>query len=131
MDMGRRWWVGPGLGWPGRLGWAGPLNFYLVGRGPARPGPSIFQRVGRGPARPSPSHFQKFTARPGPARPIIFSNVSARPDPAHHMAPRPMKHGLYMDRPDNYVGRPVDLTGRPMCCSVPKRECTHYAGVNF
>ena len=46
-----------------------------------------------------------------------------------------MKHGLYMGRPDNYVGRPVDLTGRPMgrpmCCSVPKRACTHYADVNF
>ena len=59
--------------------------------------------------------------RPGPAHHIF---QSSRPDlihhfftslgPAHHMAARPMKHGLYMGRPDNYVGRSVDLTGRPV-----------------
>ena len=50
------------------------------------------------------------------------------------MAARPMKHGLYMDRPDNYVGRPVNLTGpligRPMCCPVLKGACA-YADVIF
>ena len=40
---------------------------------------------------------------------------------------RPMRHGLYMGRPENYVGRPVYLTGRsmgrPMCCPVLKGAC--------
>ena len=61
--------------------------------------------MGRGPAQPIT--FSKFH---GPARPIIFSEVSARPD--------------------NYVGRPVYLTGRPMCCPVLKGACA-YADVIF
>ena len=65
-----------------------------------------------------------------PAQPITFS----KNDPAYHMAARPMRHGLYMRRPDNYVGRPVDLTGRPMgrpmCYPVPKGACA-YADVIF
>ena len=83
----------------------------------ARPGPSNFNLVGRGPARPInfsedgpwpvPAYHIFKNSRPGPARPIIFSNVSARPGVAHHMAASPMKHGLYMGRPDNYVGRPI------------------------
>ena len=107
-----------GLSWanaggPGR-GWAGPgrpiiLLYDGLHRGPAqpvkifrgwaaaRPGPSIFQTMGRGPAQPILKHL--------------------RPGPAHHMAARPMKHGLYM--------------GRPMCYSVPKRACIHYADVKF
>ena len=101
----------PGVGLDRAGRWAavrpGPSNSNLVGRSPARP-INIFRRWAA--ARPSPSHFQKFLARPGPA---------------HHMVTRPMKHGLYMGRPGNYVGRSVDLTGRPMgrpmCCSVPKR----------
>ena len=45
---------------------------------------------------------------------VIFGDEPAgRPGPAHHMATRPKKHGLYMGRPDNYVGRPV-------CCPVVK-----------
>ena len=50
------------------------------------------------------------------------------------MAARPMKHGLYIGRPDKYFGRPVDLTGRPMgrpmCCPVLKGACA-YADVIF
>ena len=38
-----------------------------------------------------------------------------------------MKHGLYVGRPDSYLGRLVDLTvsptGRLMCFPVLKREC--------
>ena len=71
-----------------------------------------------------PAHHIFKNSRPGPARPIIFANVSARSGPARHMAARPMKHGLYMGRPDNCVGR-------PMCCSAPKRACTHYPDVKF
>ena len=47
------------------------------------------------------------------------------------MKARPMKHGLYMGRPDNYVGQPVDLTGRPMCCPVPKGACAYADEVIF
>ena len=80
-----------------------PIKFSEYG---PRPGPA--HQIFRGwvAAWPSTSHFQKLTARPG--LPIIFFQVSARPGPAYHMAARPMKHGLYMGRPDNYVGRPVD-----------------------
>ena len=92
--------------------------------------------MGRGPAEPitiSKNHDA--------ARPIIFAKVSARPGPVHHMVARPMRHGLYMGRPDNYVGRPdnyvgrpVDLTGRPMgrpmCCPVLKSACA-YADAMF
>ena len=100
----------------------------MMGRGPARPikyqfgglRPGLARQSFRGwaAARPSPSHFQKFTARP-----IIFSKVSARPGPAHHMAARHMRHGLYVGRPDNIVGRPV-------CCPVLKGACA-YADVIF
>ena len=122
--MSRRWWAGPGLGWAS----------------PARPGPANFQRVGRGPARPikisedgprpgpaHQSHFQKITARRGPAH--HFFNSLARPGPARHMVARPMRHGLYMDRPENYVGLSVDLTDRPMgwsmCCPVLEGACAY------
>ena len=139
------------------LSWAdagGPAHQIFDTIGLARPGRSSSQRMGRAPARPfkcsedgprpgpahqifrgwaaarpSPSHFQKFTARP-----IIFSNASARPGPANHAAAMHMRHGLYMGRPDNYVGRPVDLMGwpkgRPMCCLVLKGACA-YADVIF
>ena len=119
-----------GLSWPDAggqaQGWAGPgrpAHPIIIWWAAARPGPSNFQRIGRGPARPikfsedgpppGPAHhiFQKFTARP-----IIFSKVSARLGQAHHMATRPMKHGLYMGRPDSYVGR-------PMCCPVLAGAC--------
>ena len=83
-----------------------------MGRGPARPvkfsedgprpGQANFQMMGRGPVQPITS-----SKIPGPARPIIFSNVSAQSGPAHHLAARPMKHGLYMGRPDNDVGQPA------------------------
>ena len=69
----------------------------------ARPGPSNLQRMGRGPAQP-----------------ITFSKNHG---PGHHMAARPMKHGLYMGRPDNYVGR-------PMCCPVLK-DAYAYADMLF
>ena len=129
--MGRRWWAGPGLGRPGPASPVRPSISYIMGRGlarpikfqlggprpgparrifrgwaAARPGPSNFQRMGRGPAQPI-----TFSKIHGPARPIIFPKVSARPGPAHHMAARPMRHGLYMGRPDNYVRRPVDFDG--------------------
>ena len=102
--MGRRWWGGR----PARPGPARPVIFSR-GWAAARPSPSNLQSMESAPAQPIT--FSKFH---GLAPLIIFSKVSARPGPAHHMAARPMRHGLYMDRPDNYVGRPVDLTGRPM-----------------
>ena len=73
-----------------------------------RPGPAHQFFRGWAAARPSPSHFQKLTARPGPA---------------DRMAARPMRHGLYMARPDHYVGR-------PMCYPVLKSACA-YADVIF
>jgi len=79
---------GPAPGWAGRVG---------LGRA-SQTGPARQISRGWAAARPSPSHFQNFTGRPGPA---------------HHMAARPMRHGLYMGRPNYYVGRPVGLTGRP------------------
>ena len=108
----------------------GPARHILIWWAAARPGPSNFQRMGRGPAwlfkfsedgpRPGPAHHIFKNSRPGPAH--HFFKSLGRPDPAHHMATRPMKHGLYIGRPDNYVGRPVDLKGRPMtrpmCCPV-------------
>ena len=118
----------PGVARPAR---PGPSNFNLEGRGPARPvkfsedgpRPDPAHQIFRGWAavRPSPSHFQNVTARPGPAH--HFSEVSAGPGPAHHIAASPMRHGLYMGRPDNCVGRPVDLTGRPMCYPVLIGAC--------
>ena len=66
-----------------------------------------------------------FSKNRGPVRPINFSKVSGRP--GHHMAARPMRHGLYMGWLENSVGRPVDLTGwamgRPMCFPVLKGAC--------
>ena len=90
----------------------------------ARPGPSIFKGIGRSPAQPI-----AFSTIPGPARPIIFSKVLAQPGPAHHIGARPMRHELYMGRPDNYVDRPVDLMGRPIgrptCCPVLECACAN------
>ena len=103
---------GPARGWAGPGRSARPTNFDKMGRGPARP--IKFSEDG---PRPGPAHHIFKNSWPGPARPIIFLNVPARAGPAHHMAARPMKYGLYM--------------GRPICCSVPKRACTHYAGANF
>ena len=89
-----------GLSWPKLVGQPG------VGLGGAdRPGPAHQMFRGWAAEWLSPSHFQKIKARP--AGPIIFSKATARPGLAHHMATRPMKHGLYMGRPDNYVGRPT------------------------
>ena len=91
----------------------GPALVGRPGAGPARACPSNVHLMGRGLARPSPSHFN--FSRPVQARPIRFSNMSARP---MTLAARPMRHGLYTDRPAISVGPPVDLTaratGRPM-----------------
>ena len=118
--MGRRWWVGPGLGRPG------PSIFYMMGRGPARPvsfsedeprpapANQIFRRWAV--ARPSPLHLKKLTARSGLAHHCF--KFSARPGPAHHMAASPMRHGLYMGRPGNCVGR-------SLCRPVLKGACAH------
>ena len=85
----------------------------------ARPGPSNFRRMGRGPAKPN-----KFSKNHGPARPGPSFFQTSRPGPAaHHMAARPMKNGLYIGRPDNYVGR-------LMCCAVLRGSCA-YADVFF
>ena len=138
--MGQRWWAGPGLGRPGPASPVRPSISYIMGRGLARPikfqlggpRPGPARRIFRGwaAARPGPSNFQRMGR--GPAH--HFFKVSARPGPAHHMAARPMRHGLYMGQPDNYVGRPVDLKGRlmgrPMCCPVLKGACA-YANVIF
>ena len=70
--MSRRWWAGPGLDRAG----PGPLNFYLVGRGPARP----VQFSEDGP-RPGPAHHIFKISCPGPAH--HFSKVSAGPGPSH------------------------------------------------
>ena len=90
-----------------------------MGRGPAR----SIKFLEDGP-RPGPAHHISNKSRPGPTRPIFFSNILACPGSAHHMAAMPRRHGFYMGRADNYVGRPVDLTGRPMgrsmCCPVLK-----------
>ena len=56
------------------------------------------------------------------SRPDLIHRFFTSLGPVHHMAARPMKHGFYMGRPDNYVRRSVDLTGRPtsplICCPV-------------
>ena len=133
----------PGLDWARPTGPARPTNFWCDGLRPgparqilrglaaARPGPSNFLRMGRGPGEPITFGEFHGPARPGTALLITFSNVSARPGPAHDMVARPMEHGFHMDRAGNYVGGSAALTGRPMCCSVPKRACTHYADVKF
>ena len=76
-------------------------------------------------ARPSPSRSQKFTARPGPAHHFFESLGPVRPGPSHDSEAHETR-ALY-GPPDNYVGWPVDLTGRlmgrPMCCSVRKGAC--------
>ena len=103
----------PGVGL-GRAGQPGPSHFRLVGHGPARPvklsedrpRPGPVHQIFRGWAatRRSPSHFQKLTARLGPAHHFFRTSLGpARPGLVHHMAARPMRHGLYMGRPDNYV----------------------------
>ena len=114
----------PGVG-PGR-----PINLLCDGPRPdparqifrgwaaARSGPSNIQTMGRGPGQPITFPETHGLARPGPS---FFQK--SRPGPAHHMAARPMRHGLYMGRPDNYLGR-------PMCCPVLKGACA-YADVIF
>ena len=117
-------------GGPGRPARPGPSIFRMTGR-PARPGPSTFYMMGRGPARrvnfSDVSRGQAWSInisddgpRPGPAHHIF---KKSRPGPAHHMAARPMRYGLYMGRPDNYVGRTVKSTGRPMFSPVLKGAC--------
>ena len=109
--------VGPGRAGPGHFLYdgpqPGPSRHMFRGWAAARPGPSKFERMGRGPAQPI-----TFLKNLGPNRPV-----------PHHMAARPMRHGLYTGRPDNYVGRPVDLTdrrmGRSMCCPVLKGACAY------
>ena len=96
----------------------GPARQILRGWAPAQPGPSIFQRMGRGPAQ-----LITLKKNSGPARPGSSFFQKSRPGPAHHMEARPMRHGLYMGRPDNYVGR-------PMCCPILKGACA-YADVIF
>ena len=54
----------------------------------------------------------------------------SRPDPPHQMASRSTRHGLYMGRLDNYLGRPMH-SSRPMdlsraiCCSELKGACAY------
>ena len=98
----------------------GPSNFALSDRGLARsvkftedgPRPSPAHQISSvwTAARLSPSHLQNFPSWPGPS----FFTVSVRPGPAAFVAARPLRHGLYIGWPDNYVGRTVDLTGRPI-----------------
>ena len=102
--MGRLWWGFPGLG-----------------RAGTRPDQSNVQRMGRGLAQ-----LMRFSAYHGPGRPdpahCCFQSLGP-PGPARHMAATPMGHGLCMGQPDKYVGRPVDLTGRPMRCPVLNGAC--------
>ena len=62
--------------------------------------PIDIQRMYRGPAR-----LITYKKNHGPVRPIKLLILG----PGRHMAARPMTHGLYMGRPDNYAGRPVDF----------------------
>ena len=118
-----RGWAGPGrpinLSYDGPR--PGPAHQTILWWAAARPGPKILQNMGRGSARPircwedgprpGPAHHIFQNSRPGRARSFFFL-VSAQPIPAHNIAARPMKHGLYIDRPENDAGRPIDLTGR-------------------
>ena len=71
----------------GRLWWAGPSIFNVMGRGPARPIKFSYDGLRPGPAhqvfrrwaaaRPSPSHFPNFTARPGHVD--LAGRVTGRP----------------------------------------------------
>ena len=96
-----------------------------MGHGPAWPIFFLYDGPRPGPAR----QIFRDGSRPGPAHQIFEDGP--RPGPAHHMAARPMKHGLYMGRPNNYEGWPVDLTGRPMCCPVLKGACAYVDDVVF
>ena len=102
--------------WPAR-GWAGTDR-------PGRPGSSISYMMGRGPAQPITFSKIHCLAWPGPS---FFPK--SRLGPAQQMVARPMRHGLYMDRPENYVGLSVDLTDRPMgwsmCCPVLEGACAY------
>ena len=100
-----------------------------VGLGRARrPGPvhQIFR--GWAATRRSPSHFQKLTARLGPAHHFFRTSLGpARPGLVHHMAARPMRHGLYMGRPDNYVhglahGPALVLSRTKRCMCIRRRD---------
>ena len=89
--------------------------------GPARPDPSFFHVVGRGPAQPmaSPSIFQRMGR--GPAQPINFSDDRLRPGPSIFKFSWPgPDHDVHSKAHEirAYMGRPVDLTGRPMCHPV-------------
>ena len=92
-------------------------------------GPALVRRPGVGPARPiilshngpRPGPAYQFLKRigSGPAQPITFAKIHG---PARPMisAARPMRHGPYTGRPVMFVGRSVDVTGRPMRCPVLK-----------
>ena len=63
------------------------------------------------------------------SRPDLIHRFFTSLGPVHHMAARPMKHGFYMGRPGNYLGRLVDLTvwprGRLKCSPVLKSACAY------
>ena len=99
-----------------------------MGHGPARPinvsedglpPCPAYHRVNISPAwpgRPSLSNLQK--SRPGPVRPMILTA-------------RPMRKGPYTGRPAFFVGRPVELTGRLMCCHAHRLHADMYFNCNF
>ena len=80
------------------------------------------------------THFQEFTARPGPAHHCFERFGPARPGPSHGSKAHETRT-LYMGGPDNYVSRPVDLTGRlmgrPMCFPVPEGACANANVIGF
>ena len=114
----------------------GPSRGWAVPGRRARPGQPMFDLTGRGPARPI--EFSEDGPRPGPGHDI---SKNSRPGPAHHFLKRlgpgrpGSSHGSEAHEtralPDTYVGQPTDLPFRPMCCSVPKRTCTHYADMKY
>ena len=126
----------PGVGLAGPASPARPINFLYDGPRPgqahqisiwwaaarpgsssfggcaaARPGPAHQLFGGWPPAGPAHNYWKTFTARFGPARSIFLSSVSAWPGPTHHMAARPMKHGIYMGRPDKLRGPALGFYG--------------------
>ena len=103
----------------GRLWWAGPSIFHVMGRGPARP----ITILEDGP-RPDPAHRIFFEiSRPGP---LDFQKCL--PGPAHDIDGEAHETRALYGLVRHAVGRPVDLTGRatdwPMCCPVLKDEGT-------
>ena len=93
-----------------------------------RPGPARPMNVLEDGPRAGPAHQIFKNRRPGPARLIISLKVPARPGPSHGSEAHETRD--LMGRPDNCVGWPVDLTGRPMGCPILKGACA-YADVIF